>query len=158
VIVVLREIDVGVDSVRVAPWQRAVARLLAIRLDSMLAAGISPESSTLLGVRALQLVSTQHRDLAARSMRRIIAEAMSERARARNGLPVNWAAVRVARTELCDLCDALEAPVPVPARGVALANELLTDGAGPLFHPARAHELTMAALHAVDALDPMSGW
>ena len=41
--------------------------------------------------------------------------------------------VREAQPELEDLIDRLLAPVPVPARGVALVRLLLRDGAGPLF-------------------------
>ena len=41
---------------------------------------------------------------------------------------------------LARLADYLAAPGPVPAQGVAMASQLLADGAGPLYHPVRSDD------------------
>jgi hypothetical protein len=49
---------------------------------------------------------------------------------------------------------ALVAPWPVPARGVAMANALLSDGAGPLYNRESSSDLLTALGHATHELDP----
>jgi hypothetical protein len=49
---------------------------------------------------------------------------------------------------------ALSPSLPVPARGVAMANWLLTDGAGPLYNPRGDTDLSAALRRVTELLDP----
>jgi hypothetical protein len=158
VIVLLHDVDTGVDPFRVTTWHRLGAHVLADRLDRHLAAGVSPESSILLAVRAHDLVTDKHRQGLATAIDRLVAEAVRPGPRPVTAVPVSWAAVRTARTELHELAGRLRAPAPVPARGVALVRRLLTDGAGPMFYAARAAELPTATRRASASLDPLTLW
>jgi hypothetical protein len=57
-----------------------------------------------------------------------------------------------ATAELGDLASRLLAPVPVPARGVAMVSQLLTDGVGPLYNAASREDLRATAQRAAEAL------
>jgi hypothetical protein len=48
---------------------------------------------------------------------------------------------------------ALVAPLPVPARGVAMASALLSDGAGPLYNVESPSDLVTALRQATQQLD-----
>ena len=48
----------------------------------------------------------------------------------------------------------LTAPLPVAARGVAMATELLTDGLGPVYNPYSRVSLAAALETAIAQLDP----
>ncbi len=157
-LVLLHNADVGIDSLHVTPWQRLAARAFAGRLDELLASGASPESSVLLAVRAHDLVTDRHRCSLATAMDRIVSEATAAGPRRVTAVPVNWDAVLVAETDLRELAERLRTPAPVPARGVALVDRLLTDGKGPLFNPARAAELLLAARRASEMLEPLALW
>jgi hypothetical protein len=61
--------------------------------------------------------------------------------------------LREARGALLDLTERLRGPRPVAPAGVRLAQELLVDGAGPLYVPAHHGELRAAARQALGALD-----
>ena len=158
VIVLLHDVDTGVDPFHVTTWHRLGARVLADRLDRRLAAGVSPESSILLAVRAHDLVTDKHRQSLATAIDRLVSEAVRPGPRPVTAVPVSWAAVRTARTELYELAGRLRAPAPVPARGVALVRRLLTDGSGPLFYTARADELPAATRRASASLEPLTLW
>jgi hypothetical protein len=49
---------------------------------------------------------------------------------------------------------ALSMALPVPARGVAMANWLLTDGAGPLYSRLCGTDLSAALRRVIELLDP----
>jgi hypothetical protein len=53
-----------------------------------------------------------------------------------------------------EMLTALLAPLPVPARGVAMAGQLLGDGAGALYDRRRSAELDAALSGTIAALDP----
>jgi hypothetical protein len=158
VTVLLRDVDSGVGSFHVTTCQRVAARVLADRLDRLLAAGASPEGSILLAVRAHALVTDRHRQGLATAIDRVVTEAAPVGPRPVTAVPVNWAAVLIALPELRELAGRLRAPAPVPARGVAIVRRLLTDGCGPLFHPARAAELPSATRRASASLEPLTLW
>ncbi|MGA3146371.1 MAG: hypothetical protein ABSF33_02715 [Acidimicrobiales bacterium] len=50
--------------------------------------------------------------------------------------------------------DALSTCLPVPARGVAAANRLLTDGTGPIDNSSSTTDLVAAVREVVELLDP----
>jgi hypothetical protein len=134
---------------RLRPWHRMLARCAAARLDRQLAAGTSPETSATLAVRAIQLTSmTFRRDLAT-SVQQILAAAgdppavMPSRAAALPPprLPLNRAQISQLAGPLARLAGYLAAPGPVPVQAVAMASQLLADGAGPLYYPVRGDDL-----------------
>jgi hypothetical protein len=154
---VLLDDDLGRLTVqRVSPWHRLLARVLAVRLDRQLASGDRPEANALLAARAMFLTSAPYRRALARSLRRLLAAsavpsarprprpmAAAKSAEAAFRPPVPLRRDRIARsaTELAGLANYLTAPRPVPARGVALVSQLLTDGCGPLYRAGAREDL-----------------
>ncbi len=139
--------------------ERLLARLHGGRLDHALAAGASPEASAELALRGQCLVRPSERRALARSVLRLLAEAYRPAPRLfRSGSPIRRDQVRGAAAELQSLVDHLLAPVPVSARGVAHVTVLLSDGSGPLYHPARSADLRSHVLQAINALDPLHDW
>lgn len=136
-----------------SPYDRLVSRLAAQRLDRTLAAGASPSSSAALTLRAQTLTATgRRRDLAA-ALRRI---ARQEVAPAVLGLRLAAERPQVteARPELERLALRLAGSDPVDPRGVALTQELLTDGAGPLRWELSDEDLGARLRQALAALEP----
>ena len=131
---------------RLRPWHRVLARCAASRLDHELAAGASPETSSRLAARAVQLTSMKTRRNLAASVRRILAAAGDPAAvaviTARPArLPLARARIRQSAGPLAALASYLAAPGPVPAQGVAMVSQLLADGAGPLYRKASVDDL-----------------
>ena len=111
-------------------------------LDRMLAEGRDPTRDARLALRARQLVEPSRRARLAVALHDAVQSA-EEPQRSRfpaAQIPVAAAAVRGCSSELRDLAHALTGPHP-RVRGVALARELLTDGAGPLYTCATVGEL-----------------
>jgi hypothetical protein len=144
--VLLQDDRGGLTLGRLRPWHRVLARCAASRLDRELAAGTSPESSARLAARAMQLTSMKTRLNLAASVRRILAAAGDPAAvtviTARPPrLPLARARIRQSAGPLAALAGYLAAPGPVPAQGVAVVSQLLTDGAGPLYRQASVDDL-----------------
>jgi hypothetical protein len=112
---------------------RVLARVFAWRLDARLAAGAAPEGNWLRAVRAGELTTPVTRARLGAAWRHVVA-------RRGHG---------AATGNIHQLIDQLEAPGPVPARGVAMAVVLLTDRTGPLHRP-RSPEHLAAAVAAVN--------
>ena len=131
---------------RLRLWHRVLARCAASRLDHELAAGASPETSSRLAARAVQLTSMKTRRNLAASVRRILAAAGDPAAvaviTARPArLPLARARIRQSAGPLAALAGYLAAPGPVPAQGVAMVSQMLADGAGPLYRKASVDDL-----------------
>jgi hypothetical protein len=131
---------------RVSPWHRLLARVLAASLDRQLADGARPERSAVLAARAMALTSAGYRRALAGSLRRMLAASAAPGTRplpltpARSAgaaihpyVPLRRDRIAGAAEELAGLAECLTARRPVPARGVALVSQLLTDGGGPLY-------------------------
>jgi hypothetical protein len=103
------------------------------RLDDELAAGLPPEESRARAARAAALVAPATRNALAGRWADVLARTTSGPATMRSGVPVGRSRVLAAVADIRRLVEALRAQAPVPARGVAIANRLLTDGAGPLY-------------------------
>jgi len=108
----------------------------------------------------MQLTSVKaRRDLAA-SMQRILAAAghqpaarLAPVAAVRPArLPLNRAQITQSAAPLTTLAACLAAPGPVPAQGVAMVSQLLTDGSGPLYRQARGDDLGAIIATATRAL------
>jgi hypothetical protein len=152
---VLLDDDLGRLTVRrVSPWHRMLARVMAVRLDRQLASGTRPEANAILAARAMFLTSARYRRALATSLRRILAasavppaylrpmaEARSPLAAFKPHVPLRRDLIAGSAPELTGLANCLTAPRPVPARGVALVSQLLTDGCGPLYRAAAQEDL-----------------
>jgi len=150
---------------RLRPWHRVLARGLAVGLDRQLAEGARPEANALLAARAMYLTSAEYRRVLAAGLRRILAASVSQEARPRLALSRASAGVarqphvplcqdRIARyaAELARLADCLTQRGPLPARGVAIVSQLLTDGGGPLYRPNTRDDLDAVIERAAQAL------
>ena len=67
-------------------------------------------------------------------------------------LPLCRARIRQSAGLLAQLAGHLAAPGPVPARGVAMASQLLADGTGPLYRQACGEDLGHILHAATQAL------
>jgi hypothetical protein len=126
-------------------------------LDSALARGADPASRTALAVRAAQLERPRHRRTLARTLRRVVDEAMAPRPAARP------AAVVIARKQILahandvlELAVRLDCPFPADPAGLAVAQRLVTDAvASPLYAGAGRTKLNGLCRHAIKQMgDP----
>jgi hypothetical protein len=100
------------------------------RLDRQIADGRPCESTPALALRARQLTRTDNRRKLARELRGVVSSCP-----VLSTTTIDRACLTTGREALRGLADGLERSGPVSARGVALAQALLTDGVGsPLFN------------------------
>jgi hypothetical protein len=162
---VLLEDDLGRLTLRrLRPWDRIRARCLAARLDGELARGARPELNADLAARAVRLTSMRSRRELARSLQRILAAGLAgsrggpmaadppARVASQPHVPIRRDRVSGSASELAELAAHLVQPGPVPARGVAMVCQLLTDGGGPLYRRACRDDLTALVEQATQAL------
>ena len=114
--------------------RRAQRRALA---DEWLLWGAEPRES-LLAERAAELTSARNRAELAALCRRLIAERLGPRCRA---YAINRREIGDDLPRLLALATLLEQERSVSARAIARAEQLLRDGAGPLYDSRRAAEL-----------------
>jgi len=158
-VVLLVDATGGIHVEPVTTRCRVKAAVLADRLDRMLAEGIEPESDVLLAIRAERLVAIRTRHDLARTIGRLVRAATEpEHPLSRASSMAVLSRVREVQPELEDLIDRLLAPVPVPARGMALVRLLLRDGTGPLFRYESHADLRRQVRCACTALDPAQDW
>ena len=69
-------------------------------------------------------------------------------------VPINRKGIIASEPDIRALLDALSTPLPVPARGVAMASWLLADGAGPVYDRRPSADLGTAVREASAQLDP----
>jgi hypothetical protein len=137
------------------------ARVFGASLDTLLAVGCSPESSRLLTARARQLASLPERTAVARSWENLLRVAQRAPQGRRTGslaaaaaVPVRAERIVSAEQAIRDLISRLAAPLPVPARGVAMARLLLSDATGPVYSRRSRADLTAEVEAAAAQLDP----
>jgi hypothetical protein len=133
--------------------ERLSMRLQARQLDRALAAGTSAAESPQLARRAAALVRADTRTELAASLRRIARGDGHTCFSNSVGSPLPARCDEV-RQELERIADRLVEPGPVATRGVALTQELLTDGAGPLFWTESADDLGVRLRTVLEALEP----
>lgn len=129
-----------------------LARVRGWSLDRQLATGSVPESSRLLTARARYIVELESRRSLADNWERILTP--ETRPSSRAAVRVRSDAVAAAEPEIRRLIEYLREPLPVPARGVAMASQLLTDFSGPLFQGSGETPLPDALALACSFLDP----
>ena len=118
---------------------RIAARLRRSALDRALTDGADPAASRLIAARAAQLASASIRARIADGLERLAPSANRPRSRARI-LP-SGAATLGNRSELLELAGLLRGDRPLYARGVAMLEVILTDGAGPAYTDLRGEAL-----------------
>ncbi|MCW2826246.1 MAG: hypothetical protein JWQ91_3163 [Aeromicrobium sp.] len=157
-LILTRALDQGVTARNATPRQFFLSHARGYKLDREIAAGAAPESSPLRALRAQILVRPSFRRTLARRVEQLLEEA---------GPPPRVAGCRMApwSTRILEaagalqmLIDRLQAPAPVPARGVAGVRVLLIDGAGPLYYPGANDHLGLVVLEIVEQLEPLTNW
>lgn len=133
---------------------RLSARLLGASLDRRLAAGHLPESSPLLAVRAQRIVAIGCRRELARDWERLLRTARRVHGTYHPTRPIRSAQVIAAEPAVRELVRRVAAPLPVAARGVAMATVLLTDAGSPVYNPHSRVCLSTALAAATEQLDP----
>lgn len=143
------------------PGDGILARVFGASLDTLLAAGCAPESSRLLAARARQLVSLPERLALAHSFEHLLRVAQRARHTRASGslaaaaaMPIRADRIVLAEPAIRDLISRLSAPLPVPARGVAMACLLLRDATGPVYSRRSCADLTAQVEAAAAQLDP----
>ena len=121
-------------------------------LDAQLAAGAAPESNHVIGLRARALVVPARRQRLASDWDRLVTVARERPATAR--VPLRRDRIVAAEADIRELQRSLRASAPVPARGVAIASALLTDGSGPVYNRNSRVDLRAAVQEAIHHLDP----
>lgn len=112
------------------------------RLDRRIAAS-DPVASAERTLREAQLTAPRNQRRIARELRRVIAYADEHRGgRPISSVAIDPRAVRRGRRAIVELAEQLERAGSVSARGIVLAESLLTDGLSPLFN--RYAERTVA--------------
>ena len=134
---------------------RLITRLLASALDRQLAQGRSPESNSLLAARAQVLVSPAMRCALAQNWANLLAQARRSSSVMRNPrAPLNHCWIIACGPEIQEMIKALLTPLPTPARGMAMASWLLSDGTGPLYNRLSSTDLSSTVVEAIAQLDP----
>jgi hypothetical protein len=133
---------------------RMLARVLGASLDRQLAAGRTPESTPLLAARAQYLVAIASRRRLAGNWENLLRVARGADGSRHLAVPVRSDTVVAAEPAVRELVRCMTAPLPVAARGIAMATELLTDGLGPVYNPRSRVSLAAALETAIAQLDP----
>ncbi len=114
------------------PWERLLARLRAPSLDRQLAAGCPAGTSPVLAIRARQITSPAGRRELARWWDHVLDQARRPPAPRTPRAPLRRDRIAAAERDVREMLTLLAGPLPVTARGAAMASSLLTDGTGPL--------------------------
>ena len=133
-------------------------RLIAARrrgeLDCQLAAGIDPQTSTLLSMRGRTLTHRRSRKRVADGLARAHRSAQQTTPGFTAAVQPNVPQLLAAQPVLAAIDRRLRSPTPVRAKGIAMLQALLTDGASPLYQPAEPGALASRLRAAAAALDP----
>lgn len=135
-------------------YEKLVLCLNAASLDADLAAGLPPEMSPRHAARARRLVSPRARHALAGNWEHLLLISHGATPGMSGRVPIHRQRLHRAEPEIRELIAALRATGPVPARGVAIATELLTDGSGPIYNAKAFYELTARVIQAVEHLNP----
>ena len=155
-VVVFEDVDQGLVAREATFRERVMTTMRVDTLDDRLAQGTSPESSAQLALRAQALVRPCRRHSVARRLQQLVEQADDPAAGARSVIvPVLYQRVARSREEFQALIDRLIEPGPVSARGIAMIQNLLKDGTGPLFHAGNRDDLGTLVLAALAALDSL---
>jgi hypothetical protein len=121
-------------------------------LDRQLAGGADPGTSRELARRAQKITSRSYRRMLANSLDAAVSHAEGRQPRFSAVPPMATREIRASRAALLELARSLRSDGAVSAEGVALAQDLVTDGSGPLFMTTEHDALWRAARRATEAL------
>jgi hypothetical protein len=133
---------------------RPLAALIGRTLDRRLASGDSLGSGRLLAARAGHLASARARRELVRDWQRVLDQALRAPRPRNPHVPLCRDRIFDAAGAMRAMLDALSTPVPVSARGVAMARLLLSDGTGPLYNRKSPVDLSAALREVTARLDP----
>jgi hypothetical protein len=135
-------------------WARLASRLFASSLDRQLAEGRSPESNLLLAARARVLVTPLTRRALVQSWQNLLAQARRPPSMRNPRAVLNCKSILACESDIQEIVDALLNPLPISARGPAMASWLLSNGTGPVYNRRCSEELSIALREAIARLDP----
>jgi hypothetical protein len=115
------------------PWDRWLTRLSAPFLDGQLAAGYPEGTSRVLAFRAQQISSPAGRRELAGRWDHVLDQARRPPVPRSPRAPLCRDRVAAAEHDVRAMIGVLTGPLPVTARGAAMASYLLSDGTGPLY-------------------------
>jgi hypothetical protein len=133
---------------------RLKSRAFGASLDRQLAAGCPPEASLLLAARAQEIVAISARRAVAANWDHLLRVVRRNQGRRALALHVRSDQVVAAEPAIDELMRRLTSPLPVSARGVAMASILLTDATGPVYNQDSPVSLAAALEAAITQLDP----
>jgi len=134
---------------------RLLSGVLAFSLDRRLASGVHPQSNRLMAARADRLVSPQVRRQLAQNWLDLLGDARRPPTGQCPRVPLCRDRISSAEEVARALAGLLSTSLPVPARGVAMASVLLSDGGGPLYNRHCATDLRAVLWEVSAHLDPM---
>jgi hypothetical protein len=137
-----------------SPWLRLLVRVLALSLDRQLASGSLAESNRLLAARAESIASLAARRTLAQSWQLLLDQ--TRRAPVPRSPRASLCRSRIiaAEGDIRAMMRALSISLPIPARGVAMASRLLSDGTGPVYSLNCSTDLRTALREVTAQLDP----
>jgi hypothetical protein len=112
---------------------RLASRLLARKLDRMLATGTPVPPGSALHVHAQRITTIAEREAVARTFRRCVRDARDGVALFSSRLELDSRNILAAEDLIDTVTLLMHSPRPVDARGMARLRLLLTDGIGPLY-------------------------
>ena len=128
------------------------ARLRGPRLDRALAGGADPTSTMALARRASWLTADRQRERMAEAINRLLAA--SRRAPTwTSAVPLNRSQISTARALLLQIEAILLSEGPIYCQGIAMLRLLISDGASPLYSPARPGSLSIHLEAILEALE-----
>jgi hypothetical protein len=134
--------------------EEILLRLSAGSLDADLAAGIPPETSPRHEARARRIATPRIRHALAGDWEHLLLVSHTAIQGPSGRVPIRRERLHRAEPEIREMIEALRASGPVPARGVAIATNLLTDGRGPIYNGKAPDDLTATVMRAVEHLNP----
>ncbi len=159
-----RPYDASPENFRRADSRTGLARSVSLRLRAAarrsqltraLAEGADPGARPELELRAAQLTSRRNRNSLARTMRRIVAEARQPAMSRSRVVFIRRGAVLDAEAAITAMIERLRSSKPVQAKGIALAERIITDGdQSPLYNPSEPEALRRLIAGATAAMDP----
>jgi hypothetical protein len=131
----------------IAAWRSA-------ELDRQLAAGVEPQSSLLLALRARKLIGDRSRKRVADGLGRAHRSALRTTPGFTAAVQPNARELLTVQAVLAAIDRRLRSTAPVSAAGVAILQALLTDGASALYQECEPGALASQLRAAAAALDP----
>lgn len=138
-------------------WHRLLARVQAPSLDCQLAAGCPAGTSQVLALRAQELTAPAGRRELARRWDHVLDLAHRPPVPRTPRGPLCRDRIAAAERDVREMLTVLAGPLPVSARGAAMASVLLSDGTGALHNRHSPLDLGAEVRAATRQMDPFAG-